>query len=91
MRTANGGRNGGWTDRFFHLASNCLPNLPAAGCGGIFLANGARFYMDCGHPEMTTPECANPWDVVRYMHAGERALLRVAEELKRSEQFKGES
>jgi len=47
--------------------------LPAAGCNG-FSRECARFYMDCGHPEMTTPECANPWDVVRYMHAGERGL-----------------
>jgi len=92
IRNADGkrGRSNDWTDRFFNLATRCLPNLPAAGCGGIFLANGARFYMDCGHPEMTTPECANPWDVVRYMHAGERALLQVVGELKRSEQFKGE-
>src|SRR5271157_1543488 len=56
-----------WAERFYRLATRCLPNLPAAGCGGMFLENGARFYMDCGHPEMTTPECANPWDVVRYM------------------------
>jgi hypothetical protein len=92
VRNADGkrGRNGGWADHFFHLATRCLPNLPAAGCNGIFLANGARFYMDCGHPEMTTPECANPWDVVRYMHAGERALLHVAGELKRNEQLKGD-
>ena len=34
---------------------------------------------------MTTPECANPWDIVRYMHAGERILNSIAEEMKRSE------
>src|SRR5208283_3660451 len=47
--------------------------------------NGARFYVDCSHPEMTTPECSNPWDVVRYMHAGERMLTSVAEEMMRRE------
>ena len=54
---------------------------PSGEGGGIFLENGARFYVDCTHPEMTTPECANPWDVVRYMQAGERMLTAVAEEM----------
>ena len=92
VRTADGNRSQArdWTDRFYHLATKCLPNLPAAGCDGIFLANGAWFYVDCGHPEFATPECANPWDVVRYLQAGERALLQVAGELKRNEQFKEE-
>jgi tetratricopeptide (TPR) repeat protein len=34
---------------------------------------------------MTTPECSNPWDVVRYMQAGERMLTAVAEEMMRRE------
>ena len=76
------GRGCSWTDRFIDVAAQCLPHLPSTDGGGLFLPNGARFYMDCGHPEMTTPECANPWDVVRYMHAGERILTTVAEELK---------
>jgi hypothetical protein len=38
--------------------------------GGLFLQNGSRFYTDCSHPEICTPECANPWDVVRYLQAG---------------------
>lgn len=50
--------------------------------GGLFLGNGSRFYGDCGHhPEMATPECMNPWDVVRYVLAGERMLLNIANEL----------
>lgn len=49
---------------------------------GMFLENGARFYMDCGmHPEFSTPECADPWEVVRYILAGERILLDVARKL----------
>src|ERR1019366_8379605 len=63
-------RFGDWADRFMTAARERLPHLPSAEGGGIFLENGARFYLDCSHPEMTTPECANPWDVVRYMQAG---------------------
>ena len=45
---------------------------------GLFLQNGAAFYIDSGHhPEMTTPEVANPWDVVRYVLAGERILEQL--------------
>lgn len=47
--------------------------------GGVFLQNGSRFYVDCGfHPEMCTPECSNPWDVVRYIEAGHRILADLA-------------
>jgi proteasome accessory factor A len=50
---------------------------------GAFLANGARFYIDVpDHPEFTTPECANPWDAVRYIQAGERILAGVAADLR---------
>ncbi len=46
---------------------------------GIFLANGARLYVDCGtHPEYCTPECTNPWDVVQQVEAGHRTLSGLA-------------
>ncbi|HVM97120.1 MAG TPA: proteasome accessory factor PafA2 family protein, partial [Candidatus Acidoferrales bacterium] len=49
---------------------------------GIFLASGARFYVDFpDHPEFCSPECTNPWDVVRYLRAGDRILSDLAEEL----------
>lgn len=55
-----------------------LPHLPC-GARGMFLSNGARFYIDCGlHPELATPECLDPWDAVRYVAAGERTLARLA-------------
>jgi proteasome accessory factor A len=42
---------------------------------GVFLVNGARFYVDHGlHPEMATPECADPWELVRYVEAGHLLL-----------------
>jgi hypothetical protein len=50
-----------------------LPDLHSP--NGLFLSNGSRFYLDCGvHPEICTPECTNPWDVVRYIEAGHRIL-----------------
>jgi proteasome accessory factor A len=38
------------------------------------LTNGARYYLDHAHPEYSTPECANPRDIVRYEKAGDRIL-----------------
>jgi proteasome accessory factor A len=71
--------------RILDLARKRLAHLPGMNSSGIFLANGARFYVDCGlHPEMTTPECANPWDVVRYVLAGERILVGLADELRKN-------
>jgi proteasome accessory factor A len=66
-------------DGLMRNARNQLPHLPDELSHGLFLQNGARFYVDCGgHPEFTTPECSNPWDVVRYIRAGESILLRLA-------------
>jgi tetratricopeptide (TPR) repeat protein len=71
--------------QLIHLA-RALPHLPAKRSSGLFLANGARFYIDCGaHPELATPECANPWDVCRYLQAGDRMMLDLAEKLTRHE------
>jgi proteasome accessory factor A len=54
-----------------------LPDLHSP--GGVFLQNGSRFYVDCGlHPEICTPECANPWDAVRYIQAGHSILAGLA-------------
>lgn len=76
----------GVLDQFFQLARDRLTHLPGHGCD-IYLANGSRFYVDCGlHPEMCTPECANPWDVVRYVKAGEQILGDLADELVRQEE-----
>jgi proteasome accessory factor A len=54
-----------------------LPDLHSS--GGVFLGNGGRMYVDCGlHPEICTPECANPWDAARYIQAGNRILTGLA-------------
>ncbi|MCX6901636.1 MAG: proteasome accessory factor PafA2 family protein [Verrucomicrobia bacterium] len=68
----------------FHQLTRQLPHLPDRNSRGVFLANGARFYVDSGfHPEFATPECANPWDVCRYIQAGDQVLLSLATELTR--------
>lgn len=41
-----------------------------------FLENGARFYLDCTHPEYSTPECLSPLDLVKHDKTSE---LVVAE------------
>ena len=38
------------------------------------LPTGARFYVDHAHPEFSTPECSNVFDLLRYEKAGERIL-----------------
>jgi proteasome accessory factor A len=38
------------------------------------LPNGARYYVDHAHPEFSTPECSNVFDLMRYEKAGERIL-----------------
>ncbi len=55
------------------------------------LTNGARYYVDHAHPEVSTPECADPLEAVLYDRAGElivteslvasRSLLGADEEL----------
>jgi len=44
----------------------------------VFLANGARLYLDVGsHPEYATPECDSVYDVVCHDRAGERILEQL--------------
>lgn len=65
-------------------AERTMASLPGSGEASLFLGNGSRFYVDCGsHPELAGPECLDPWDAVRYLRAGDRALLRLAEDVRR--------
>ena len=52
-----------------------------AGNGG-FLFNGGRVYIDMGHLEYCTPECASTMDVVRYDRAGDLLLQEAVRALK---------
>jgi proteasome accessory factor A len=40
------------------------------------LTNGARYYVDHAHPELSTPECADPLSVVVFDRAAELILQR---------------
>lgn len=58
------------------LAHDTLPHLRDESSSGMFLENAARMYLDSGlHIEFSTPECANPWDAVRYIEAGHCTML----------------
>jgi proteasome accessory factor PafA2 len=48
------------------------------------LTNGARYYVDHAHPEFSTPECADVYDVIRYDKAGELILAESIEAASRS-------
>jgi proteasome accessory factor A len=69
--------------RFLRVAGRRLPHIQDTGTpSGMFLENGARFYIDCGlHPELTTPETTNPFDLARYIKAGERILEGLTQEV----------
>ncbi|MGQ0701885.1 MAG: proteasome accessory factor PafA2 family protein [Gemmatimonadales bacterium] len=77
--SAERGQLVGW---LLEAARQSFPHLPDNG-GGIFLANGARFYADRGcHPEYATPECGDPWEAARYARAGDAILLELAERVR---------
>ena len=56
------------------LAPEIEPHLVNA-----VLTNGARYYVDHAHPELSTPECSNALDVARYDKAAELILRRSME------------
>ena len=67
--------------QFMDFASSRLRHLPDVMARGFFLQNGSRFYLDHGlHPEISTPECTNPWDGVRYTLAGDAILSKLGKE-----------
>src|SRR6476619_2916762 len=43
------------------------------------LTNGARYYVDHAHPEISTPECIDAMEVVRFDKAAELVLIRSME------------
>jgi proteasome accessory factor A len=47
------------------------------------LTNGARYYVDHAHPELSTPECADARSVVVFDRAAESILIRSMEAARR--------
>jgi proteasome accessory factor A len=75
-------------ERMLSLARNSYPHLRDWSSQGLFLANGARLYVDRGeHPEFATPECQDPWEVLRYVRAGEALLLSLARQARWAGEF----
>lgn len=74
-----------YVERLMSRARARLTHLPGSDDAGIFLSNGGRLYVDTGaHPELATPECTDPWEIVRYIKAGDLILERLCEELESS-------
>jgi proteasome accessory factor A len=59
------------------------PHLPDTIGAGFFLGNGSRVYIERwgGHPEVSTPECTHPSELVSHTRAGERLLVDAARQL----------
>jgi Pup amidohydrolase len=53
-----------------------MPPLVETHLANTVLTNGARFYVDHAHPEYSTPECANPLQLLVHDKAGEEVLRR---------------
>jgi len=68
--------------RLLDVARRTLVCLPDEQSSGVYLQNGSRLYVDVGaHPELATPECTTPWELVRYVRAGEQILLELGRQL----------
>jgi proteasome accessory factor A len=73
---------GAGLERILDLVPKRLKCLRDSAAPGFYLSNGSRLYIDVGHhPELSTPECLDPWEAVRYILAGERILADLAEEV----------
>jgi Pup-ligase protein len=64
--------------RFLDHAKRTLGQTSTAD-RGRFLPNGGLLYLDSGlHMEWATPECTSPYDVVRFLAAGDRIIDDLA-------------
>jgi len=63
-----------------------IPDYDNARINNI-LENGARFYVDHAHPEYSTPECTNAYDLVACDKAGELTLIECQKRIR--EKFDG--
>jgi proteasome accessory factor A len=54
-----------------------LPPMVETHLANTVLTNGSRFYVDHAHPEYSSPECADPLELLLYDRAGEEVLRRA--------------
>src|SRR3954469_11699517 len=61
--------------RGFSLDDALAPDIDTHLVNAV-LTNGARYYVDHAHPEVSTPECIDALEVVRYDRAAEEIVRR---------------
>ncbi|WJY97571.1 depupylase/deamidase Dop [Corynebacterium fournieri] len=54
----------------------------AIGVANVVTTNGARYYVDHGHPEYSSPECSNAFDAMVYDAAGDIVLNDAASDIR---------
>ena len=55
-----------------------LTDAPQLNITNVIAANGGRVYVDHAHPEYSAPETVDPFEAVRYDHAGDLIMLAAA-------------
>jgi tetratricopeptide (TPR) repeat protein len=82
--SADDDSRGNLLENYLSLAEERLCVLRDQQAPGFFLENGSRLYVDAGlHPEICTPECRTPEELVRWQLADERIVAELAEELEK--------
>lgn len=60
-----------------YRASDAMPPDVETHLANAVLTNGARFYVDHAHPEISTPECRDVAEAVLFDRAGEEIMRRA--------------
>ena len=68
--------------RGFQLDTSMPPEVETHLVNAV-LTNGARFYVDHAHPEISTPECLDALEIVRYDRAAEEIARRAMDAARR--------
>ena len=67
-------------DELEHLQADRRKKIPIKDLkSDLLICNGARLYNDHTHPEFSTPECRDLFDLVAFDRAGERILSHCAD------------
>ncbi len=61
-----------------------LTDAPQLNITNVIAPNGGRIYVDHAHPEYSAPETTDPFEAVRYDHAGD-LIMQAATEGKRDD------
>lgn len=64
--------------------ADILTDSPQLNITNVIAPNGGRVYVDHAHPEYSSPETCDPFDAVRYDHAGDLIMRAAAEQASQS-------